>query len=114
MTFNATLEIIDNIAQISLSGELDASTALIFQEKIGAAAAQDINTLILMMKELEYLSSAGLRMLIFTKQKMGPGVAIYVVSPQEMVMDTLEKTGFHHSVNVIDEYDAAKIASALS
>ena len=49
------------------------------------------------------MSSAGLRVLIFSKQKMGADVQIYVVRPQEMVLDTLEKTGFHHSVTIVDE-----------
>ncbi len=106
MAFAAILEINDNIAQITLSGELDASTAPIFQSKIESLAGQDINKLVLLTKELEYMSSAGLRVLIFSKQKMGAEVEIYIVSPQGMVLDTLEKTGFHHSVTIVDEYEA--------
>jgi anti-anti-sigma factor len=106
MAFEAILELKDDIAQITLSGELDASTAPIFKEKVEAIPAADITKLILLVKDLEYMSSAGLRVLIFSKQKMGSHVDIYVVSPQEMVMDTLEKTGFHHSVHIVDEYEA--------
>ncbi len=106
MAFAAILEINDNIAQITLSGELDASTAPIFQSKIESLAGQDINKLVLLTKDLEYMSSAGLRVLIFSKQKMGAEVEIYIVSPQGMVLDTLEKTGFHHSVTIVDEYEA--------
>ena len=109
MAFNATLEITDDIAKITLSGELDASAAKVFQEKVEEAAKQDLTKLVLMMQDLEYMASAGLRVLVFSKQKMGSDVDIYVVSPQEMVMDTLEKTGFHHSVIVLDEYDPALI-----
>ena len=109
MAFNATLEITDDIAKITLPGELDASTAKVFQEKVEEAAKQDLTKLVLMMQDLEYMASAGLRVLVFSKQKMGSDVDIYVVSPQEMVMDTLEKTGFHHSVIVLDKYDPAQI-----
>ncbi len=111
MAFNATLEKTDAIAKITITGELDASGAPAFKQEVEKAAAEDVKKLVLMMKDLEYMASAGLRVLIFAKQKMGTGVDIYLISPQEMVMDTIEKTGFHHSVIVMDEYDAAKIES---
>ena len=111
MAFNATLNVDNDIAKIALSGELDASTAQAFKEKVEEAAQQDVKKLVLMMEELEFMASAGLRVLIFSKQKMGSDVDIYVVSPQEMVMNTIEKTGFHHSVIILDEYDASKIES---
>ena len=109
MAFNATLEITDDIAKITLSGELDANTAKFFQEKVEEAGKQELSKLVLIMQDLEYMASAGLRVLVFSKQKMGSDVDIYVVAPQEMVMDTLEKTGFHHSVIVLDKYDPTLI-----
>jgi len=109
MAFNATLETTDSIAKITLSGELDASTAPEFKQKVEEAASHDIKRLVLLMKDLEYMASAGLRVLIFAKQKMGLDVDIYVVEPQEMVLDTIEKTGFHHSVTILNSYDSEQI-----
>jgi anti-anti-sigma factor len=109
MAFNAILEKTDSIAKITLAGELDASTAPEFKTKVEEAAASNPQRLVLLMKDLEYMASAGLRVLIFAKQKMGSAVDIYVVEPQEMVMDTIEKTGFHHSVVVLNSYDAEQI-----
>ncbi|NES70963.1 MAG: anti-anti-sigma factor, partial [Okeania sp. SIO2D1] len=43
------------------------------------------------------------------KQKMGTGVDIYMVGVQEMVLDTIKKTGFDQSIYLLDEYDAAKV-----
>jgi len=51
------------------------------------------------------MASAGLRVLIFTKQKMGPEVDIYPIGTQEMVMDTITKTGFDQSVIIQDHYE---------
>jgi anti-anti-sigma factor len=104
MSFNATLETTDTTATIVLSGELDASTAPTFKEAVEKAAAAHVNRLVLMMQDLEYMASAGLRVLIFAKQKMGVNTDIYVVGAQEMVLDTLEKTGFIESVIVTDQY----------
>lgn len=109
MAFNATLETNNGIAKITLSGELDASTAPIFKTEVERAAAEQVKRLVLLMQDLDYMSSAGLRVLIFTKQKMGVNTDVYVVGAQEMVLETLEKTGFDQSVIVLDEYDAAQI-----
>lgn len=110
MAFDATLEMTDTgIAKITLVGELDASVAPYFRTQVESAAAQGAKRLVLLMEELEYMSSAGLRALIFAKQKMGSGVDLYVVGAQELVMETITLTGFHYSVIVLDEYDAAEI-----
>jgi anti-anti-sigma regulatory factor len=47
------------------------------------------------------MSSAGLRVLIFAKQK-APGLTISVVKPQPPILDTLKKTGFYDGVYVTD------------
>ena len=109
MSFTAELEVNNSLAKITLSGELDASTAPTFKEKVEEAAKENVNRLVLMMADLEFMASAGLRILIFSKQKMGSEVDIYLISPQEMVLDTLEKTGFHHSVIILDSYDEIKL-----
>ena len=105
MTFNATLETRDNNAIIKLSGDLDASTAAEFKAQVEAAATTQPEHLVLDMKELDYMASAGLRVLIFAKQKIGKEVEIYIVSPQELVLSTIEKTGFHHSVHIVEKYE---------
>lgn len=105
MAFNVTLELTDGIAKISLAGELDASVAGQFKDAVEQAAQAQASKLVLLLSELEYMSSAGLRVLIFAKQKMGAGVDIYVVGAQEQVISTLEKTGFHHSVIVQDVFE---------
>lgn len=109
MEFNAILETAENTAKIILSGELKASTAPTFKTEVEKAAATNPQRLVLVMKDLSYMASAGLRVLIFAKQKMGANVDIYIIAPQEMVMDTIKKTGFHHSVKIMDEYDNDKV-----
>jgi anti-sigma B factor antagonist len=109
VAFNANLEITGAIAKITLSGELDASVAPAFRAEIEKAVEQQPKHLVLLMQDLEYIASAGLRVLIFAKQKMGADVDVYAIAPQEQVRDTLEMTGFHHSLQILDEYNADKI-----
>jgi len=111
MAFNATLTIDSGIAKIIMAGELDASMASVFQGEVEKAATQKAKRLVLLMSELEYIASAGLRALVFAKQKMGPGVDIYVVGAQPQVMDTIQMTGFDRSVIALETYDAGMIES---
>ncbi|HCE66044.1 MAG: anti-anti-sigma factor [Geobacteraceae bacterium GWC2_55_20] len=104
MAFDAQLAMTDSIAKITLTGSLDASSAPRFKEVIEQAAVQSPSRLVLLMKDLEFLASAGLRVLIFAKQKMGAKVDIYVVGSQGPVLGTLEMSGFHHSVYIQDTY----------
>lgn len=106
-TLNITLETIDDLAKITLAGELDASTAALFQAKVEEAAKLIPKRLVLIMKDLEYMASAGLRVLIFAKQQMGADVKIYMVGVQGTVLETITKTGFNHSVYLIDDEEDA-------
>jgi anti-anti-sigma factor len=109
MAFNATLEMTGNTAKISLSGELDATAAPTFKQEIDKAAAEQAKRLVLLVQNLEYIASAGIRVLVMAKQKMGADVEIYVIAPQDQVMETIEMTGLHHSLHILDEYDDNKI-----
>lgn len=109
MAFDAKLEVNDKIAKITLTGELDASVANDFRTKIEEAAAASVTKLVLLLEGLEYMSSAGLRTLVFAKQKMGQGVKIFVVGATEAVSEPIRQTGFHYSVIMLDTYDAAQI-----
>jgi anti-anti-sigma factor len=109
MAFNVTSETTKGITKITLIGELDASGAERFRPVIEKVAAERPRRLVLMMKDLEYMASAGLRTLVFAKQKMGASVEIYLIGVTDPVRETLEMTGFQHSVIMLDAYDAAEI-----
>jgi anti-anti-sigma factor len=91
-------------AIIKLSGELDASTAPQFRDAIEKVAEAKPKRLVLFMGELEFMASAGLRVLIFARQKMGAGVSLYVIGSHGPVLNTLTMSGFHHSVHLQDSY----------
>ena len=104
MSFSITSKIIDGIAKLTLEGSLDSSSAYMLQAEIQKVAAEAPKELVLQTKELAFMSSAGLRMLVFAKQKLGTAVQIYIVEPQAQIVDTLQMTGIIHSVHVVDNY----------
>jgi anti-anti-sigma factor len=109
MPFSATTEMSNGIARIVLSGELDASVAPEFQAAIEKVAAEKPRRLVLFMSELEYLASAGLRVLVFAGRKLMAGADIFIVGARPSVVETLRMTGFHHSAVLLEDYDAARI-----
>ncbi len=103
MSFHIVAEA-KKIAKITLAGEIDSLSAREFQKEIEKLAVESPDEIVLFVDKLTFISSAGLRVLIFAKQKMGTSLAIYVVKPQEAVVETLAKTGLQHSVNIVEEY----------
>ena len=110
MAFNVSLEMIDDkIGKLTLVGELDASVAPLFREQIEEVVAAGAQKLVLVLTELSYMSSLGLRTLIFAKQKMGANTDVFMVGAQPLILETLEMTGFDKSVILLNEYDALQI-----
>ncbi|GHB57716.1 STAS domain-containing protein [Persicitalea jodogahamensis] len=94
------------VATIYLEGELDSLSARLFQKEIEKVAIESPKDLVLDMEKLTFMASAGLRVLIFSKQKIGPSLNIFLVKPQQPIVDTLEHTGLLHSVTVVEKYPA--------
>jgi anti-anti-sigma factor len=109
MSFSATSEVTNGIGRIVLTGELDASVAPAFKAEIEKIANPQLRRLVLMVRDLEYMASAGLRVLVFAKQKLAGAVDIYIVGARPEIVDTLEMVGLHHSVILLAEYDAGRI-----
>lgn len=104
MGFSISVEGGQGEATIRLVGELDAAAAPQFKEAIEKLAETKPQRLILHMDQLEFMASAGLRVLIFARQKMGAGVSLYVIGSRGPVLNTLKMSGFHHSVYLQDTY----------
>jgi anti-anti-sigma factor len=105
MALDINLVIENDVAKITLAGELDGSNAGDFKVKIEEAAAAEVKKVILFMNDLEFMASAGLRVLVFSKQKMSAGVDVYVIGADEMILDTIKKTGLHHSLIIQETYE---------
>lgn len=104
MALNILAETKPDEAHVTLAGELDAAAAPQLREAVEGLAEAKPKRLVLHVQELHFLASAGLRVLIFARQKMGPGVSIYVVGARGPVLNTLTMSGFDNSVHLQDVY----------
>lgn len=105
MAFSVQTEQSNNVVKMYLSGELDAAAAGDFRAQIDQAASEGLERLVLIMDDLTFMASAGLRVLVFAKQKMGPDVDIYIAGAHDAVKETITMTGFDQSVEMVDTYD---------
>jgi anti-sigma B factor antagonist len=90
-----TIEIKRNVEEIVLqiTGRLDTTTAPALDKTI-MDNINGIKTLILDFKGLEYISSAGLRVLLSAQKKMQQIGTMKVINVCEEVMEVFEITGF--------------------
>ena len=78
---------------IEIVGRLDTNTAPVLEKTITEDLG-DTKSLVLDIKGLEYISSAGLRVLLGAQQKMQKIGSMKVTNVCEAVMDVFEMTGF--------------------
>ena len=90
-----TIEIKKNATEtvIEIVGRLDTITAPALDKTIQEDLGNTVN-LVLDVKGLEYISSAGLRVLLGAQKKMQKIGSMKVINVCEEVMDVLEMTGF--------------------
>ena len=90
-----TIEIKRNAEEtmIELAGRLDTTTAPALDKTINEDIA-DTKNLVLDLKGLEYISSAGLRVLLGAQKKMQKVGSMRVTNVCEEVMEVFEMTGF--------------------
>ena len=90
-----TIEIKKNAPEttIEIVGRLDTITAPALDKTINEDLA-DTKNLVLDVKGMEYISSAGLRVLLGAQKKMQKIGSMKVINVCEAVMEVFEMTGF--------------------
>ena len=79
---------------IQVKGRLDTNTAPEL-EKSSTESLEGIKKLTLDLKELDYISSAGLRVILTLHKDMsGNGAKLVVAHPKDEVMEVFDMTGF--------------------
>lgn len=78
---------------LAIQGRLDTTTAPQLESELKASVT-DIAELVLDFAELEYISSAGLRVLLSAQKVMSRQGSMILRNVNEDVMDVFELTGF--------------------
>ena len=91
MTITGTLD--GTALEIALEGRLDTMTAPDLEAELNASL-KDAETLTLDFSKLEYISSAGLRVLLSAHKTMSAKGGMKVTNVNEIVCEVFEVTGF--------------------
>ena len=87
-----------DILSAVLKGRLDAVTAPKFMEAIKGFIGTKISKIYFDMSELDYIASAGLRSIVFAKQKIGYDADVVLKNAKEMVVSVFQMSGLTNFV----------------
>lgn len=84
-----------NKITFNVAGRLDTTTSPDFEKEIKDSVTDNISEVNIDMKELEYISSSGLRVLLsLHKMMMAKNGSLLILNPNEIVLEVFEVTGF--------------------
>ena len=84
---------------VALEGRLDTVTAPEFETEL-KDSLDAVTELIMDMKDLEYISSAGLRVLLACQKKMMKQGKMTVCNPNDVITEIFEVTGFSEILDI--------------
>lgn len=96
---NINKKIDGNRMTITLDGKLDTSTAPALEEEFKSSLT-GITVLVLDFKDLQYISSAGLRTVLMAKKAIGNSGRIVLANVNKNIMEVLELTGFQDILEI--------------
>ena len=97
MTINKTTE--GSKLTIALEGRLDTVTAPELEGEL-AGSTQGVKELVFDLKDLDYVSSAGLRVLLSAQKTMNKQGSMTIRGVKEEIMEIFDVTGFVDILNI--------------
>ena len=84
---------------IALEGRLDTMTSPQLEEKLNASL-DGVTELVLDLEKLEYMSSAGLRVLLAAQKQMNKQGSMKVTHVNQIISEIFEVTGFSEILTI--------------
>jgi anti-sigma B factor antagonist len=99
---------VDNQIVVSLTGRIDSTAAVEFEEKLIQIIDSGRNTLVIDFKNIQFISSAGLRVLLLAAKKVKPyGGKIILCEMSKDVREVFDISGFSTIFDIRDNVDEA-------
>ncbi|GAB4184493.1 MAG: STAS domain-containing protein [Simkaniaceae bacterium] len=102
------IELIDNKTVLRLNGRLDAASAPILEDKIKELMNKNQKQLVIDFTGLDYLSSAGMRLLLaYTKKIKSMDGSLNCCCINEEVMEIIKMAGFEKILRIFNTEKSA-------
>jgi anti-anti-sigma factor len=104
-TVNSTMS--GEVATVTVTGNLDDSTVVAFDSELDRVMQQQAKKLVIDVRNLEQISSAGFRALVFVRQKLPieDTSDIVVVGARGQVKEMFDKAPIEEEIRVVDSMD---------
>lgn len=101
-------EKLDDIHIFKLKGRLDSNTSIDFEEKLFSAIQKESNHIIVDCGDLDYISSAGLRIILKATKILKPSEGVIrLCSLKDYVREVFEISGFDTFLSIDPSLDDA-------
>jgi anti-sigma B factor antagonist len=101
--FEVTIEERDGAVHVALSGELDISTAQQLEDDLRRVEAERPELIVLDLRELAFMDSTGLRLLILADQRAKEeGRRLAIGRGNEMIQRVLHLTRLDERLEIVD------------
>ena len=93
--FKMTIEVEGESLSMVLEGRLDSSTSEGMQAKyLEVSEGKTFSEILVDMENLDYLSSAGLRVLLLMRKKLAQGGSFHMEHMNSVIKEIMDNTGF--------------------
>lgn len=93
------------VVSITLEGDLDTKSAPQLLDVLTKISLPELQELRIHADQLKFMSSAGLRALVFAKQKMPHASKLLLVGAIDPIQEVIVKTGLASAVTLVDSVD---------
>lgn len=101
-------EVRENTIIVRIEGRVDATTTPQLDKRVNHLIDAQHHKVILNFENVEYLSSAGMRLLLSaTKKLKSLGGKLIVCAPSEEVMEVIKMAGFNHILHIVNTEEKA-------
>ena len=100
--------LVDDMTVIDMTGRLDASTSGDAHDEMERITKSGVSKVVLNLDKMEYVSSAGLRVLLMTAKHLKSLTGeLKICNANGMVKEVLETSGFNHIIGIYDQENDA-------
>ena len=107
--FYSDVDMRGDVARVTMTGKLTASAVVAFKSQLDQAVAQNPRALVLLMNDLDEISSQGVRCIVFASEHLKVDCQVYGIGANDAVKAGFEQLDFAENMIWSGDYDEAAV-----